>query len=154
LRPSCQLSNARVPVVKHGRSNPMTPAPSPQGAIVPPFTFRPSVEPSPRWVRVKFGGTVIADSKRVLLLRQYGPGWLPTYYFPHDDVRTDALIPSAPAPTDGDVAYRTVRVGDQVAENAAWVYLAPPPELAALQGYVSFAWDKMEAWFEEEEQVF
>jgi len=52
------------------------------------------------------------------------------------------------------VAYWIVRVGDQVAENAAWTYLAPPSELAALQGYVSFEWDKMEAWFEEAEEVF
>ena len=113
-----------------------------------------SVEPSPRWVRVKFGGAVIADSKRVLLLRQYGPGRLPTYYFPRADVRTDALIPAASARSDGDVAYWTVRVADQVAEHAAWTYLAPPPELAALQDYISFEWDKMEAWFEEEEEVF
>jgi uncharacterized protein (DUF427 family) len=53
------------------------------------------VEPSPRWVRVKFGGEIVADSKRVLLFRQYGPGRLPTYYFPREDVRMDVLEPAA-----------------------------------------------------------
>lgn len=122
----------------------------PFSMAVPPT----SVEPSLRWVRVKFGGTVIADSKRVLLLRQYGPGRLPTYYFPRADVRPDALISSTSAPPADDVTYWTVQVGDHRAENAAWAFLAPPSDLAALQGYVSFDWDKMEAWFEEEEQVF
>jgi uncharacterized protein (DUF427 family) len=32
--------------------------------------------------------------------------------------------------------------------------LDPASDLAALQNYVSFAWDKMDAWYEEEEEVF
>jgi uncharacterized protein (DUF427 family) len=117
--------------------------------------LRPAVEPSPRWVRVKFGGAVIADSRRTLLLRQYGgPGQMPTYYFPQEDVRMDVLAPSAHASPDEEVAYKTIRIGDRVAENAGWIVLDPPSDLAALQGYVSFAWDKMDAWYEEEEEVF
>ncbi len=114
----------------------------------------PSVEPSPRWVRVKFGGEIIADSKRVLLHRQYPPDGLPAYYFPQADVRMDLHPSGAPQPPAGDVAYWTLRVGDRVAENAAWTYLDPPPHLAALRGHVSFDWDKMDAWYEEEEEVF
>lgn len=119
-----------------------------------PSGLSPAVEPSPRWVRVKFGGVMVADSKRALLLRQYGPGQLPTYYFPPADVRLELLAPVAPDQPIGDVAYRTVRVGDQVADSAAWIAPDPPPELAALQGHVSFAWDAMEAWYEEEEEIF
>ncbi|UCE64510.1 MAG: DUF427 domain-containing protein, partial [Nitrospirota bacterium] len=37
-------------------------------------------EPSPRWVRIRFGGQIIADSKDMRLL--YEPGYLPVYYFP------------------------------------------------------------------------
>ena len=53
---------------------------------------RVEVEPSPRWVRVKFNGETIASSKRVLLLRE--TGHLPVYYFPQADVRMDLLTPT------------------------------------------------------------
>ena len=117
--------------------------------------LRPTVEPSARWVRVKFGGAVIADSRRTLLLRQVGgPGQMPTYYFPQEDVRMDTLVSSGGVSSDGAVAYKTIRIGDRVAENAAWIVQDAPSHVAALQGYVSFAWDKMDAWYEEEEEVF
>jgi uncharacterized protein (DUF427 family) len=112
------------------------------------------VEPTPRWIRVRFGGTIIADSKRALLLIQYGPGGMPTYYFPQADVRMDALEPVTARPSVKGMVYYHVRVGDRAAKRAAWVYRAPPPALAALRGYVSFAWGAMEAWYEEAEEVF
>jgi uncharacterized protein (DUF427 family) len=66
----------------------------------------------------------------------------------------DALAPSTDAAPDGEVAWKTVRVGDRVVENAAWIVLDPPPGLAPLRDYVSFAWGQMDAWYEEEEVVF
>ena len=113
-----------------------------------------SVEPSRRWVRVKFGGEFIADTKRPLFLRQYGPGRFPTYCFPEADVRAEVRAPGALVPDADGVARWTVRVGDRVAENAAWTYVEPPGSLAALRGYVGFDWDAMDAWYEEEEAVF
>ena len=119
---------------------------------------QPFVEASPRRVRVKFGGTVIADSKRPLLLAQYGPGqfpgYLPTYYFPQEDVRMDALVTTAPIREDDVVSYRTIHIGDHVANDAAWIVLNPTADFARLHNYVSFNWDTMEAWYEEEEEVF
>ncbi len=137
----------------------MTPTPIEHGAddrsFKPPSPF---VEPSLRRVRVKFGGAIVADSKRPLLLSRYGPGhlpgFLPTYYFPRDDVRMDALEAGAPEDQEGIVAYQTIRIGDHVAANAAWIVLDPPAELALLHNHVSFDWDRMEAWYEEEEEVF
>lgn len=114
----------------------------------------PFVEPTPRWVRVRFGGAIIADSRRALLLVQYGPGRLPTYYFPQADVRMDLLERSEPDPQDGDTARWTVRVGDRIAERVASMPLAPPPALATLNGHLTFAWNAMDAWYEEEEEVF
>src|SRR6476659_7284072 len=119
-----------------------------------PWELKPAVEPTPRWIRVEFGGVTIADSKRALLLIQYGPGRLPTYYFPQGDVRMDVLEAMASDGQPGGFDYYRVRVGDQGAERAAWVYRDPAPELAALRGYVSFAWNAMEAWYEEAEQIF
>jgi uncharacterized protein (DUF427 family) len=88
------------------------------------------------------------------LFVQYGPEGFPTYYFPEADVRMAALEPAAAAPDDAGRTYYRVRVGEQVAERGAWVYHDPPPALAALRGYVSFAWAAMEAWFEEAEEIF
>lgn len=113
------------------------------------------IEPCPRWVRVIFNGETIADSKGVLLLREIG--LVPTYYFPREDVRMDLM-----APTDhhtqcgykGEASYWTLKVGDRVAENAAWGYLDPLPLAADIKGYVGFYWKLMDAWYEEEEQVF
>ena len=41
-------------------------------------------EISPKWIRVKFGGVTIADSKRVLIVTETGK--LPVYYFHQSDV--------------------------------------------------------------------
>ena len=137
----------------------MTLTPAAHGEDDRPFEPPPPfVEPSPRRVRVKFGGAVIADSERPLLLCRYGPGplpgYLPTYYFPREDVRMDALTPGAPGEHDDRVAYQTIRIGDHVADRAAWIVRDPPPELAPLHTHVSFAWERMDAWYEEEEEVF
>lgn len=113
------------------------------------------IEPSPRWVRVKFNGQTIADSKRVLLLRE--SGHLPVYYFHPDDVNMDFLRPterSSHCPYKGDASYWSVKAGDRVAENAVWSYLEPIPAAEAIKGYKAFYWHKLDAWYEEEEEVF
>ena len=60
----------------------------------------PRVEPTPRWVRVRAGQEVIADSRDALLLSWYGPGMLPTYCFPEAHVRTDVLVTQTPVVVD------------------------------------------------------
>ncbi len=113
------------------------------------------VEPSPRWVRVAFNGATIADSKRTRLLRETGAR--PIYYFPREDVRMDLLERSdqrTHCPYKGDASYWSVRVGDRVAEDAAWSYEDPFPEREDIKGYVAFYWNKMDAWYEEAEQIY
>src|SRR5215208_1740229 len=48
---------------------------------------------SPRWIRARRGGELVADSRRTKLL--YEPGRLPFHVFPEDDVRLDLLPPDA-----------------------------------------------------------
>lgn len=113
------------------------------------------VEPSPRWIRVKFGGETIADSKRVLLLHERGH--LPVYYFPESDVRKDLLVRtehSSYCPRKGDASYWSIQVGDRLAENAVWSYQSPIPECQEIQGCFAFYWNQVDAWFEEEEEIF
>ncbi len=119
-----------------------------------PQIIGPAVIPSSRWIRVKFGGEIVADSKRALLLRQYGPGRLPTYYFPRDDVRMDRLEPAAgDRRLDGPSTW-TIKVGDKVAEAAASTHDDPTGDFAPLADYITFAWSKMDGWYEEEEEIF
>ena len=112
------------------------------------------LEPSPRWVRVRFAGQFVADSKRVLLLRE--PGRIPVYYFPREDVRAECLVPAERAASCGapDGLCWTVRVGDRTAEHAAWGYREPPPDRPALRDHVAFEWAEMDAWFEEDDEVY
>jgi uncharacterized protein (DUF427 family) len=112
-------------------------------------------EPSPRRVRATLGGVTVADSTRVKLMFD-GPR-LPVYYFPREDVRVDLMEPTGHHTHSralGEASYWTVRVGERVAENAAWSYPAAPGEHAEVKEYVALVWDKMDAWFEEDDEVF
>jgi uncharacterized protein (DUF427 family) len=96
------------------------------------------------------GGKTIADSKNPLLLIQFGPNVLPTYFFTHGEV--DMTLLGSPVERDGK-RFWTVQVGGQVVENGAWTYVDPPEHLGALKDRVSFTWETIE-WYEEAEQVF
>lgn len=111
-------------------------------------------EPSPKWVRILFGGQFIADSRRARLLLPGGP---PYYYFPREDVRMNLLEPtdhSEQTPLLGKASFWTVKIGEHVAQNAVWTYPQPVSEALDLSAYVTFDWDKMDAWFEEDEEVY
>jgi uncharacterized protein (DUF427 family) len=127
------------------------------------FNFDPRVleahtlyfEESPRRVRVMFNGETVADSKRAKLLHE--TGHLPVYYFPREDVRMDLLEESehtTHCPFKGEASYWSVRVGDRISENAVWGYPEPIDSCPAIAGYVAFYWNKMDHWFEEDEEVF
>jgi uncharacterized protein (DUF427 family) len=108
-----------------------------------------SVEPTERRVRVRLGGRVVADSARAMLLIQYGPGGLPTYYLPPGDVVGGALVDETTR--DGARAW-TVRAGGVRREAAAWEHPDPTGDLAALAGMVTFDWHALD-WYEEDERV-
>jgi uncharacterized protein (DUF427 family) len=103
----------------------------------------PTVEPTPRRIRVRLGDQVVADSTRALLRIEYaGPGRFPTYYLPLEDVRQGALT----GERDG---RWTVVAGDRRAEGGAWT----SDDFPELEGHVTFSWDTLE-WWEEDEQVY
>ena len=113
----------------------------------------PAVEPTPRWIRVRLGDELVADSRRALLLIQYGPPpRLPTYYLPMEDVRPDVLVD---AHDDEDAGERrwTVSAGGQRAVDAASAPLGADGHLVALRDHVTFSWRALR-WFEEDERVF
>ena len=77
-------------------------------------------------VRAFLGGRAVADSHRVKLAWEVP--WYPAYWLPEKDVDV-AAVPEA--------AVRR-----------------PPPEVDALAGHVHLAWEAMDAWFEEDEEVY
>lgn len=104
------------------------------------------VEPTPRRIRVRLVDRLVADSTRALLLIQYGPGGLPTYFVPRDDVAPHVLAGERHDP--GGQACWDVRAGAATATAAAWTH--PHPDLAE---HVTFSWRQLD-WYEEDEQVF
>lgn len=108
------------------------------------------IETSERWIRVQFNNEYVADSTKTLLLRR-GAGRL-TYYFPEQDVRMKHLVPRHSGRDDRN--YFDVRIRDTVAKGAAWKLNDPSQEMAILEGYIAFHWNRMDHWFEEEEEIF
>jgi uncharacterized protein (DUF427 family) len=69
---------------------------------------------------------------------------------PLDDVAPDALV-DGHLTGDGRMRW-TVVGGDRRAPDAAWAFADPDGDLAPVAGHVSFEWDRVD-WFEEDEQV-
>jgi uncharacterized protein (DUF427 family) len=119
-----------------------------------------SFEPTARRVRVRFGGVDIAETDRALLMMG---GYVPplyelsNYYFPRVDVRTDLLVASAHrshCPARGEATHWTVRAGGREAVHDAWSYEGAPAAWEVIRDHIAFSWNAMDAWFEEDEQVF
>ncbi len=113
------------------------------------------VESTPKRVRVFFGGVPIADSRRTLLMLE--PGRLPLYYFPESDVRTDLLVrhvETEQSPLKGKASYWSVSVEDRTGEKVGWSYEDPPTGCPPIGDYFAFYFNKMDGWFEEDEEIF
>ncbi len=114
---------------------------------------RVRVEEGHKRVRAYLGGEVVADSTRPLLVWEVP--YYPAYYLPRADVRSELLSSSTRtehSPSRGEARFLHVKGGDRVVEDAAWEY--PDSPIEALRGHVRFEWAAMDAWFEEDEEVF
>ncbi|TFY67689.1 hypothetical protein EVJ58_g1442 [Rhodofomes roseus] len=111
--------------------------------MAPPFS-QPHIEPSPKRVRVLFGGKYVVDTKQAKLV------WLkpnyPYYFFDAADVPTEFLHQASRSAESEN--YDLV-VGARKAENAVTKYLQ-----GDLAGLVQITMGAVDAWFEEDEQVF
>jgi uncharacterized protein (DUF427 family) len=110
--------------------------------------------PLPRRVRAELGGETVIDTEDAQLLHE--TGLPPRLYVPLADVRADALSRTAlttHCPFKGDASYRTVTVGDGVAEDALWVYDEPLAPAAWLAGLAGVYLDRFDRWYDEDEEV-
>lgn len=132
---------------------PEAPEPSANGTALPARHGQVKVERGAKRIRAYLGGAVVVDSIAPLLVWEVP--YYPTYYFSESDVRADLVADGGAdlrSPSRGDAKTLSVLAGASHAPAAAARYEDSP--IDELRGTVRFQWDAMEAWFEEDEQVY
>ncbi|MBT2207555.1 MULTISPECIES: DUF427 domain-containing protein [Actinomadura] len=110
------------------------------------------IEQSGKRVRAYLGGHLVVDSTSPSLV--WENPYYPSYYLPVTDVRAELVEdgPGQHSPSRGDATLFTVKVDGRQAPGAAQRYTESPIE--ELRDLVRLDWDAMDAWFEEDEEVF
>jgi len=110
------------------------------------------IEPVPRRIRAVLADEVVFDTTRAWYVWEWP--YYPQYYIPLADVRSGALTAEGhtKATRRGPVELHAVSAGEVSRPGAAQVLRdAALPEL---RDTVRFDWAALDAWFEEDEQVF
>ena len=114
----------------------------------------PRVEQSSKEIRVVFNDTTIAETSRALrILETSHP---PVYYIPPVDVKQQFLSRSdhqSYCEFKGLATYYTLKVVDQVAENAAWSYHDPSIGYDSIKDHVAFYPGRVNACYVDGERV-
>ncbi|UQX87738.1 DUF427 domain-containing protein [Jatrophihabitans telluris] len=110
------------------------------------------IEPVPRRIRATVGGRTVLDTTGARYVWEWPP--FPQYYIPLADVAAEFLLDeNHPQQLSRGTAHRhALKVGDDVRPGAARVYGSDA--LAGLADTVRFEWSALDAWYEEDEQVF
>ncbi|KAI0260748.1 DUF427-domain-containing protein [Gloeopeniophorella convolvens] len=97
-------------------------------------------------IRVLVRGDFIVDTTRAQLVWEHR--YYPQYYFHKSDVRNGVLVAADASQPDEPDKYDIV-LGQHHARAAATVHHSGP-----LEGLVKIEFDSVDAWFEEEEQIW
>ena len=111
-------------------------------------------EPLRRRMRVRFGGTWIAESENVLVL--FEPGRYPVAYFPKADISLHSLQVTEHTtrhPDLGLTSWYAVQSGEKRAPRGAWQHVELPTYASEMQERIAFAWTAMDAFYEEDERI-
>ena len=110
------------------------------------------VEPVPRRVRAQLNGRTLLDSVRAVYLWEWP--YYPQFHIPAADVDPSALIVETETHRHkrGEVATVSLRVGEIERPRAGHRYLTS--SVPAIIDTIRFDWDALDAWYEEDEQVF
>ena len=110
------------------------------------------IEPVPRRIRGVLDGEVVFDTMRAWYVWEWP--YYPQYYIPLADIRGGALAGEghSKATRRGPVELHSVNSGEVIRRGAAQVLRES--ELPELRETVRFDWAALDAWFEEDEQVF
>lgn len=111
-------------------------------------------EPDGRRLRAYVGDTLVLDTTRAQLLHE--TAIRPVAYVPLEDFDATLMERTQTAthcPFKGDASYWTLRVGDDVREDAVWAYEEPLQDAPWLRGYAALAFDRADRWMVEDEPV-
>ena len=111
-------------------------------------------EADPRRLRAFVGDTVVLDTTGAHLLHE--TGIKPVTYVPLADIDATLLERTGHAshcPFKGTASYWSLRVGEDVRENAVWAYEEPLEEAGWLRGFAALYFDRVDRWLVEDEKV-
>jgi uncharacterized protein (DUF427 family) len=110
------------------------------------------VEPAPRRVRATLGGEVVFDSTRALYVWEWA--YYPQYYVPVADVDECFLVDEhhEQRVREGTGRRHGLRAGG--VDRPGCVRVFGDDAAGGLAGTARFDWDALDAWYEEDEQVF
>ena len=111
--------------------------------------------PTPKRLRIKVGDIFVADTVAGMVM--YESDHLPVYHFPIADVREEFLMVSGTttaSPFKGTATHYSLNTGITLVEDAGWRYPDPVPGCPAIGDYIAFYWNKINHWYEEDEEVF
>jgi len=111
------------------------------------------VEPVPRRVRAMLGSHVVIDTRRARYVWEWPP--YPQYYVPLADVDPAALVDERRSERrpEGSAHLHGLQIGGLTRPGCARVF-GPDDCLEGLAGTVRLDWAALDAWFEEDEEVF
>ncbi|HEX4107907.1 MAG TPA: DUF427 domain-containing protein [Solirubrobacteraceae bacterium] len=104
-----------------------------------------TIEPHDGRVVVRHGGTILADTRAALTLRE--ADYPAVQYIPRADVNQSLLIESDTAtycPYKGDASYASLQLPDAVVADVLWFYGQPYPAVAQIRDHVAFYTDRVE----------
>ena len=110
------------------------------------------VEPAPRRVRATFGGEQIFDTTRARYVWEWP--YYPQYYIPADDIDPRFLVDEHHEQhlRQGTARRHGLRAGGL--DRPGTVRVFGDDAIDGVAGTARFDWDALDAWYEEDEQVF
>jgi uncharacterized protein (DUF427 family) len=110
------------------------------------------IEPVPRRIRAVLGGTVVLDTTAARYVWEW-PHY-PQYYIPVGDIDPAVLVDEQHPQrlSRGTARRHGLRVGETSRPGALRLYT--DDAIDGLAGMARFEWDALDAWYEEDEQVF
>jgi uncharacterized protein (DUF427 family) len=120
--------------------------PKPKTMKIPGPDHPISIERNAGRVVVTVAGRIVADTRKALTLHELS--YPPVQYIPRKDVDMTLLARRDHAtycPYKGDCAYYSIPLGGERSNNAVRSYEAPYAAVAAIEGYLAFYPDRVDA---------
>lgn len=111
-------------------------------------------EPDARRLRAFVGDTLVLDTRRAHLLHE--TGIRPVAYAPLEDFDPTLLErtgSTSHCPFKGDASYWSLRVGEELREDAVWGYEEPLDQAPWLRGFAALQPGRADRWLVEDEPV-